>query len=237
LDKKTACCGCSCLVIVLIIIGVVVGGYYGFSFLHSAGKEMAAITLEKTMESVTEKAFAPKNRKIILAEVNKVANDLKDSKIGLIDFIQEGTQQLESGMYSKVMLLSFKHHYIVNAETGAESELRQNGAQAVDRLLYGLSENKIRASEIASVTMKITEHFQEKLPKKEEGGSSASFSNRRINENLTKEDVQKCLIIINEVCERNNVVLPDSGYAAETAVKEEILQILTRLQQKGEKGP
>jgi hypothetical protein len=32
-------------------------------------------------------------------------------------------------------------------------------------------------------------------------------------------------------------VLPDSGYAAETAVKEEILQILTRLQQKGEKGP
>lgn len=234
MDKKTACCGCGCLIMIIGIIAVIVGGYFGVSFLHSAGKGVAAKTFAKTMESVTEKAFAENDRKEINEGAQQVAKGIQDGKIGLFDLFTEGTRQLEEGVYNKIILLAFKNHYMKNAEAGAEAEVSVVGAKSVDRLLYGLNEKRITPDQIASITLKITEHFQDKIPD-EDGKSTLRFSSRRMNSKLSTEDVQKCLIMINEVCDLNKVEQAPEDYSPEASVKTEVLNIFNHLQQVGEK--
>lgn len=228
MDKKTACCGCGCLVIIIAVIAVIVGGYYGFSFLHSAGKDMAAITFEKTLESITEKAFNQNDRKLILDQANDIAKKLKSGEIGLLRFMQEGSQNRESGLYSKIVLLSFKNHYILEAEEVTDSEFIEKGTKSVNRLIYGLNEKDIGHYEIASISMKITEHFQQEVSPKGED-SKTNFSSRRLNMGLSRDEVQQCLTMIDDVCNRNKIELPEDGYNSDNAVKEEILAIFERL--------
>lgn len=232
MDKKTACCGCGCLLIIIIAVAIVVGGYYGVSFLHTAGKEVASRSFAKTIENVTEKAFNQADRQEIIAEAQNVSQQIKDGKIGLMALFQEGTQQLETGIYTQVILLGFKNHYLVQAEDGAEAQVSVDGARAVNRLLYGMNENRITANQIATLTMKITEHFQEKI-KNKEGKGDVKFSSRRMNDKLSREEVQQCIQMINEVCDLNNVEMPSEEFDAENTVKTEILKVFERLKNSG----
>ncbi|GAB4266808.1 MAG: hypothetical protein Kow0029_00810 [Candidatus Rifleibacteriota bacterium] len=228
MDKKSACCGCGCFFLVLVLAGFVVGGYFGISFLHSTGKDFAARTFAKTIETVTEKAFNQEDRKEIIAQAETVAKDIQDGKIGLLSLLSEGTQHLEGGVYTKVILLAFKNHYLVNAEHGAEAKPVMPGVKSVDRLIYGLNEQRITPDQIASISIIITEHFQEKIPATKDK-SELKFSSRRVNSKLSREDVQKCLQMIHEVCDLNEVSEPPEDFSAEKSVKEEILAILNKL--------
>lgn len=234
MDKKTACCGCGCLVIIIAIIAIGVGGYFGVSFLHSAGKDVAAKTFEKTIDSVTAKAFGEMDREEIKSGAKKVTQGILDGKIGLFSLFTEGTQQLEGGIYTKIILLAFKNHYLMNAEDGAEAEISVTGAKSVNRLLFGLSEKRVSQDQIASIALKITEHFQDQIPDPE-GKSKMKFSSRRINSTLSKEDVQECLKMINEVCDLNEIAIPAEDYSPETTIKSEILTVFARLQKPEEK--
>ncbi|MGM0599226.1 MAG: hypothetical protein ACQETH_05330 [Candidatus Rifleibacteriota bacterium] len=228
MDKKTACCGCGCVGLVLIAVAIGVGGYYGFSFLHSAGKDVAAISFNKTMQAVTKDAFNQADRKEILEQTDQVAQKIKTGKIGLIDLFNEGTRQLERGLYSKIILLSFKNHYLLNAENNQDIENANKGAKSVNRLLYGLSSEQISTDQIASITMKITSHFEEKVPAKE-GKSDYTFSSRKLNGDLTSEEVQKCVNTIEEICNENNVEIPEDDFTSEAYVKQEIMKIFESL--------
>lgn len=232
MNKKT-CCGCGCLIMALVIGAVVVGGYYGFSFLHTAGKDVAAITFEKTFESVSEKAFNEEDRKELIDGAKQVAQGIRDGKIGLISLFSEGTQQLESGIYNKVILLAFKNHYMFSAEEGAEATFSAEGAKSVDRLLYGLNEKRLSPNDIASVTIRLTEHFQDKTPETD-GKSQLKFSSKRINKKLSKEDVVECLKMIDEICTLNNIEMPSEDYKPEAALKEEIMKVFAKLEKSGE---
>jgi hypothetical protein len=233
LNKKT-CCGCGCIIILLVIAAVIAGGYYGVTFLHSAGKDVAAITFAKTIEAVTEKAFNLEDRKELIAAAEGVAEGIRSGKIGLIALFGEGTQQLEKGIYNKIILLAFKNHYMIGAEKGAEATFSVEGAKEVDRLLYGLIEKRISPEQVASVTMKLTEHFQEKMPSAE-GKSELKISNRRVNQKLTQEEVLDCLKMITQICDLNNIEVPGEDYLPESKVKLELLQVFTSLQESGEK--
>jgi hypothetical protein len=228
LDKKTACCGCGCIGLVLIAVAIGVGGYYGFSFLHSAGKDVAAISFNKTMQAVTKDAFNEADRKEILENADQVAQKIKNGEIGLIDLFNEGTRQLEQGIYSKIILLSFKNHYLLNAEKNKDIENADQGAKAVNRLLFGFSNETISSSQIASITMKITSHFEEKVPAGE-GKSEYKFSSRKLNGKLTSEEVKKCIETIENICNENQVEIPGEGFTSESYVKHEIMKIFENL--------
>ncbi|MFZ5951896.1 MAG: hypothetical protein ACOYXC_14410 [Candidatus Rifleibacteriota bacterium] len=232
MNKKT-CCACGCLIMALGIVAIVAGGYFGVSFLHSAGKDFAALTFEKGMESVTEKAFSEEDRQEILDGAKLVAEGIKSGEIGLISMFSEGTQQLETGIYNKVILLAFKNHYMLKAEDGAEATFSVEGARSVDRLLFGLSEKRISVDQIASVTLKLTEHFQDKMPDKD-GKSNVKFSSRRVNTKLSKEDVVECLKMINEVCDLNKIENPSEEFKPENVIKNELLQVFDKLKKSGE---
>ena len=230
MDKKTACCGCGCIGIILIAVAIGVGGYYGFSFLHSAGKDVAAISFNKTMEAVTQDAFNQADRKEILDQADQVAQKIKSGEIGLIDLFNEGTRQLEQGIYSKIILLSFKNHYLLNAENNKDVENANQGAKAVNRLLYGFSSKKIDSNQIASITMKITSHFEQKVSSEEgKGKSEYKFSSRKLNDSLSSEDVQKCIATIENICNENDVEVPGDGFTSENYVKQEIMKVFANL--------
>jgi hypothetical protein len=213
---------------VLIAVAIGVGGYYGFSFLHSAGKDVAAISFNKTMQAVTKDAFNEADRKEILENADQVAQKIKNGEIGLIDLFNEGTRQLEQGIYSKIILLSFKNHYLLNAEKNKDIENADQGAKAVNRLLFGFSNETISSSQIASITMKITSHFEEKVPAGE-GKSEYKFSSRKLNGKLTSEEVKKCIETIENICNENQVEIPGEGFTSESYVKHEIMKIFENL--------
>lgn len=233
MNKKT-CCGCGCLLVIIIIVAIVVGGYYGVSFLHTAGKDFAAATFEKGFEVVTEKAFNQQNRQEILDEAKKVAQGIKSGEIGLISMFAEGSHQLIEGVYSKIILLAFKNHYMIEAEDGAEATFSVDGAKSVDRLIFGMNEKRIPFDHVASVTAKLTQHIQEKIPAKD-GKSEMKFSSRRINTKLTKEEVKQCLDLINETCELNKIEEPPADFDPEVAVKNEILKMFERMKNPAKK--
>lgn len=231
MNKKT-CCGCFGLGCFLIVVAVVVGGYYGVNFLHESGREFAAEGLEKSVEKVTQMAFSDADRAEINQAASEAAKDIRSGKIGLVNLLTNATSQLETNLHVKAMLLAFYRQNKMGGEAGQGLPVDAENDQVVRRLIYGLTEKRIPIADISSITTLIFERYTETTGG--EGKVKRTISLQRLKTGLSKEELQKSLDMMKNVVERNAIEAPAEDYDAAAAVKKDFLELFSKLKQ-GEK--
>jgi len=228
MNKKT-CCGCFGLGCFLIIVAVVVGGYYGVNFLHESGREFAAEGLEKSIEKVTQMAFSDADRVEINQAAAEAAKEIRSGKIGLVNLLTNATSQLETNLHVKAMLLAFYRQNKMAGEAGQGMPVDVENDQVVRRLIYGLTEKRVPIEDISSITALIFERYTETTGG--EGKVKRTISLQRLKTGLSKEELQKSLDMMKEVVERNAIEVPAEDYDAAAAVKKDFLELFRKLKQ------
>ena len=228
MNKKT-CCGCFGLGCFLIIVAVVVGGYYGVNFLHESGREFAAEGLEKSIEKVTQMAFSDADRAEINQAAAEAAKEIRSGKIGLVNLLTNATSQLETNLHVKAMLLAFYRQNKMAGEAGQGLPVDAENDQVVRRLIYGLTEKRVPIEDISSITALIFERYTETTGG--EGKVKRTISLQRLKTGLSKEELQKSLDMMKEVVERNAIEVPAEDYDAAAAVKKDFLELFRKLEQ------
>lgn len=228
MNKKT-CCGCFGLGCFLIIVAVVVGGYYGVNFLHESGREFAAEGLEKSIEKVTQMAFNDADRAEINQAAAEAAKEIRSGKIGLVNLLTNATSQLETNLHVKAMLLAFYRQNKMAGEAGQGLPVDAENDQVVRRLIYGLTEKRVPIEDISSITALIFERYTETTGG--EGKVKRTISLQRLKTGLSKEELQKSLDMMKEVVERNAIEVPAEDYDAAAAVKKDFLELFRKLEQ------
>lgn len=228
MNKKT-CCGCFGIGCLVLVVATVIGGYFGLGFLHDSGREYAADGLKKSVEKITELAFDETDR----AEINKiaaeVAEDVRSGNIGLMDMLSKGTQQLETNLHVKSMLLAFYRQNMTNAEEGVGIPVDEAGGNAIKQIIYGMSENKISTDQIASLTALIVERYTETTGSEGDGKVKFTMSLRRLKTKLSPEELQNSLDMMKKIAEDNHIQLPGPDFDATAAVKAEFLKLFADL--------
>lgn len=240
--NKTTCCGCAAFGCALVIVAVIVGGYYGVNFLYDSGKSLAAEGLRESVDRLTKVAFEEKEKKEIMLVVDETVMQIKDGKIGLGELFKEGTRQLESNLHVKTLLLGFARKATKEAMQSGDkpaAELDQAQQQAiniamdsVERAVFGMMENKISAGQVASITASLVEYYTEKVSS-EDGKSTTTHSFKRLKTDFTPEEIVETVNMLQKLCEKNGVPEPDSSFDAFAAVKNEIISIFQKLNSKG----
>ncbi|MBU1107814.1 MAG: hypothetical protein KKB51_14165 [Candidatus Riflebacteria bacterium] len=234
MNKKT-CCGCFGGGCFLVVIALVVGSYFGYSFVHEKGVEFAASGLTDTVDKLTEVAFAEADREELNRIAAEVANDIRSGKIGLVEVVKETAQQLNSNLHSKAMLLAF---YRKNFEQGELPESTEPVASApkelVDRLILGMIKKAVSSEQTASLTAMLVERSTETI-ESNDGKSRITHSSRRLKKSLTPEDIAATLDIMRKICDDNQLPLPEADFNASDAVKNEIVSFFNKLKQLGTK--
>lgn len=226
MNKKT-CCGCFGLGCFLIIVAVVVGGYYGVNFLHESGREFAAEGLEKSVEKITQMAFSDTDRAEINQAAAEAAKDIRSGKIGLVNLLTNATSQLETNLHVKAMLLAFYRQNKMSGEAGQGLPVDAGNDQVMRRLIYGLTEKRIPIEDISSITALIFERYTETTGG--EGRVKRTISLQRLKTGLSKEELQKSLDMMKEVVERNAIETPAEDYDTAAAVKKDFLELFSKL--------
>ncbi len=234
MEKKT-CCGCFGIGCLLLIALVVVGGYFSFNFLHESGKEFAAEGFEKSVEKIAEAAFNETDREEITRQAAAIAEEIRSGRIGLINLLTSSTQKLEKNLHVKSLLLAFYRQNKIAAEAGEGLPVDEDGgADVVERLIYGLTENRIAPDQIASITALIIERYSETT-----GGSDGkvkhTVSLQRLRTGLTQEELRKSLQMMREVVDLNAIETPADDYDATTAVKNDFVRFFSGLREAAEK--
>lgn len=235
MNKKT-CCGCFGVGCLLVIVAVVVGGYFGLDFLHNWGRESAAAGMKKSVEKITEVAFNETDRVEINKIAAEVAEEVRSGKIGLLDLLSKGTQQLENNMHVKSMLLAFYRQNMTQAEASEGLPVDEAGAAAIKQLIYGISENKISVDQVASITAMIVERYTETTGGEGDGKVKFTVSMRRLKSHLSPEELTKSLDMMKKIAEENHIQLPGPDFDASAVVKSDFLKIFADLRKTGEKN-
>ncbi len=234
MNKKT-CCGCFGIGCLLVIVAVVVGGYFGFGFLHESGKDFAAAGLEKTVEKITQLAFNDADRTEITKAAAETADEIRSGKIGLIDLLSNTTKQLETNLHVKSMLLAFYRQNMTAAEAGEGVPIDEDGEDVVKRLIFGMTENRISAEHVASITALIVERYTETTGG-EDGKVKYTVSLQRLKTGLSQEELKKSLEMMKSVVELNAIEEPSEDYDATSAVKNDFLQLFKKLREDAQKN-
>ena len=228
-DKTKTCCGCSCLASILVVIAIVVSSYFGFNFLHSKGKEFAAISFEKTIKDLTEQAFDKPDQDEIRDKASLIAQKILTGEIGLTKLIKEGSQQLEGSLLTKSMALAFMNKYLRQGEAGGGKGVGENKA-LVNKLIYGLHTNKIRPAQIASVTTLLVENFSEKINTSGGKDINIKLSSKRLKLDLNEAQITQCLEMIKGIVDQKDIKLPENEFSPANAIKKDILKIFSQLE-------
>ncbi len=232
--SKKACCGCFGVGCLLVIVAIVVGGYYGFNFLHESGREYAADGLAKSVEKITELAFSDADRLEINKLAAETAEEVRSGKIGLIDLMANATKQLETNLHVKAMLLAFYRQNKMSGEAGPGLPVDEEGAGVVKRLIYGMTENRISPDQIASITALIVERYTETTGG--EGKIKHTVSLQRLKTGLSQEELTKSLEMMKQVVDLNAIEVPDATFDAAAAVKSEFLKLFNGLREAAKKS-
>ncbi|EKD81524.1 MAG: hypothetical protein ACD_39C01768G0004 [uncultured bacterium] len=241
MNKKNCCgiFGCGCF---LIVVAVVVGGYFGVGFLHGKGVEFAASGLTHTVEKLTEMAFAEGDRKELNGLAAEVADKIRSGEIGLLEVMTETSQQLETNLHNQAMLLAFYRQNYEPGEmpvTGAEApEAIGTGtaepAELVNRLIWGMMNKAVPQNQAASLTAMLVESYTETIETKD-GQGRITTSSKRLKKTLTPEDKAASLELMRKICDDNGLKLPDADFNSSAAVKKEIIEFFNKLKQAGKK--
>jgi hypothetical protein len=195
--SKKACCGCFGIGCLIIVVAVVVGSYWGFSFLHESGREFAADGLEKSVEKMSEMAFSETDRLEINKLAAETAEEIRSGKIGLISLLTDTTKQIETNLHVKAMLLAFYRQNKISGEAGQGLPVDEEGSGIVRQLIYGMSENRIPPDQIASITSLIIERYTETTGG--EGKIKRQVSLQRLKTVLTQEELKKSFEMMKKV--------------------------------------
>lgn len=233
MNKKT-CCGCFGVGCMLVVAALVVGGYFGFNFLHDSGREYAADGLKKSVEKITEMAFNEADRVEINKAASEVAEEVRSGNIGLIDLLSQTTQQLETNLHVKSMLLAFYRQNLIRGEAAEGTPVDESGETAIKQIIYGMGERRISPDQIASITSLIVERYTETTGG--EGKITKTISLQRLKTNLSAEELANSLELMKKIAEESQIQLPGPDFDAAEAVKGEFLRLFADLRQKTVKG-
>jgi len=239
MNKKT-CCGCFGIGCFVIITALVVGSYFGVSFLYSSGKNVAAKGLKESVRRLAETAFAEADRDEIIRLGNDAADRVVAGEVGLVDLFKEVTTQLESNMHVKALLLAFARR-AASGEIKLPAEMpdhegmvvlaeNSDALRVVDRVIYGIMSDKVSGQQIASLTAILAEHYTEKVTS--DDGLTETHSFKRLKTNFSPEDVKRSLEIFMKICDDSGVSEPGADFNASAAVKKELAELFGRLGKK-----
>lgn len=233
MSKKT-CCGCfggGCL---LVVLAIVIGGYFGYGYIHEKGVEFTASSITHTVDKLTEVAFAEADREELNQIAAEVADDIRSGKIGLLEVVSKTAEKVNSNLHNQAMLLAF---YRQNFEKGELSETTESLASEpkvlVDRLIMGMMKDAVPGDQTASLTAMLLERYTETVESKD-GSGRITHSSKRLKKNLTPEDIAETINLMREICDNNKLPMPDADFDASAAVKKEIISFFEKLK-KGEK--
>lgn len=241
--NKKNCCGCFGCGCFLVVVALIVGGYFGVDFLHGKGVEFAASGLIHTVDKLTEMAFADDDRKELNVIAKEVADKIRSGEIGLLEVMTETGQQLETNLHNQAMLLAFyRQNYELGelpAVIGAEApETAASGtaepAVLVDKLIWGMMNKKVPKDQAASLTALLVERYTETIETKD-GNGHITRSAKRLKKTLTPEDKAASLELMQKICEFNELQMPDADFNRSEAVKKEIISFFDKLKQAGKK--
>lgn len=232
MNKKTCCgfFGAGCL---LLIVAVIFGGYYGVNFLYDSGKKLAASGLKQSIDHLAEMAFAPEDRKEITDLGDEAANMIRDGELSLTDLLEEVNHQLETNnLHVKALLLGFARKTNQTgdkqpAEDGPVENAHPEANEVVQRVIFGILEDKISTDQLASITVQIAALSTEKIPV-EGSEDDPDNSSRRLKSSLTEEDIAAGVAFLNEICDDSGVESPGEEFDATEVVKDEIKAIFAR---------
>lgn len=236
--NKKNCCGCLGCGCFLVVVAILVGGYFGVGFLHGQGVEFAASGLIHTVDKLTEVAFDEADREEIKLAAGEVADKIRTGEIGLLEVVQETGQQLETSLHNQAMLLAFyrQNYELGEQPVGEDGELAEASepAELVDRLLLGMKNKQIPQDHAASLTAILVERYTETIETKD-GQGKITKSSRRLKESLTAEDKAASLELMREICETNSLPIPEEGFDRADVVKQELLEFFARLKEADKK--
>jgi len=216
-----SCCGCAGVGCVGIIIAILVGGYFGASFVAEKGRSFAAFAFKRTMEISLRDAFSKNEQKEIMKKATKLAKDIESGKVGLIDLATKVSAQLsESTLFAQTMALSFKRHYFMAAEDGVKDDAKAKKIKLISQFVYGLASNKLSTDKAKQFLELVTVQYKEKFDPKSD--SNMTHTGKKINYNLSAEKVKNILSYLTKIC--GNIKVPND-YNPSDAAKNEYLKI------------
>ncbi len=222
MDTKVACCGCSGCGCFLIIISIIVGGYFGFSFLKSSGRGFVAFSFQKAMENLVEDSLPSEDKKEVLTLVDGVKKEISDGKIGLFDLFKEGTSGVEGNTYLKSLILGFKNLYLTKAESDENIKI-------VNRFLGGIYSEHIDTYKAASLTSIISQRYSKKMRTSSSQKGKIKYEGKRLNKKLSPEKVQQAIKVMQDIISKYEVPVPAESFDGEKLFKKDVIGIIKRL--------
>lgn len=223
-NKVAMCCGCSGIGCIGIIIIMVAGSYFGFNFVAGKGRDFAAYALETGMKMSIKDAFSEKEKEEIMEKTTKLAKDIKEGKVGLIELAKNVSSHIsDSSLFAQTIALSFKRNYLTVAEDGAKKE--ENNL--ISKFIYGLTNNKITHQQAKQFLNIATVQYKEKLDP--ESDNNMTYTGKRMNNSLSTDQVKNALKCIKDIC--GNIETPQDFNPSE-ATKNEYLKIFQSVYEK-----
>lgn len=232
-DNKVAmCCGCTGIGCIGVIIIMLVGGYFGVNFVAGKGRDFAAYALEKGMEMSLKDAFSEQEKEEIMSKTSKLAKDIKEGKIGLIDLAKNVSSQIsDSTLFAQTIALSFKRNYLMVAENSDENSQQiiaeKEDDKLISKFIYGLTNNKITHQQAKKFLQIVTIQYKEKFDPESE--NNMTYTGKKMNNSLSTDQVKNALECIKEI--GGNIKIPQDFNPSETT-KNEYLKILASVYEK-----
>jgi len=227
-NKTVYCCGCVGIGCLGIIIAIIVGGYFGVSFVADKGRIIAATGLKKTVGTAIKDAFDKKDSAVIMKEVDKVAKDIESGKVGLVQLVKNVSKNIEGNtLFAQTMALAFKHVYLINAEASGDN---QEAIKSANTFVYALANKKINKEDTGGFLKLVSKQFKKtiKYGKKK----NYTYTGKELNPSLTKEQVSKVVETVKSICSKYVIKDQPKDFNPSEIVKNQYLDAFKKLYEK-----
>lgn len=246
------CCGALVGFSIIMTILVVVGGYFGYNYLVTAGAEYLASSIEKDTEILVNMVFEKDDQDEIMEATKALTNQISSGEISMLDLIREMTDQKKNQTDTKAYLLGFKKHHLKAGEKLTEEEASQ-AAKIVDQIFLAVMNDGLQSDQIASITELITYRHEEKHSRSTEHSTSwgkskqsqdkpyestITYVHTLLRSDLNGEQISEIMAEMQKLVEENNLPVPDESYDFPALLKQELLQTLIDIEAslKGDKS-
>ncbi len=199
-DEKSSswlpCLSIGCLTVLLLTVGT---GWYAYNRFTTAARGFAADGIEYIVDAAaTDMKLSDKDKKELQGPIKALSARIRSGEIGLTAAAAIGKEIVESPVVNVVLIKGFEAKYLDKFKL--DDKTRQQSHVILTRYAQAMNEKKVAESDQKPIEAIM---FEEKVDKRGQ-------KRRSLRETLSKEEMQKCLLLMRDAADKAKI--PDQAF-------------------------